>query len=98
MLLLGEMASAQELLAQGVLHSVVEPADLDMVVANLCAQAAANAPLTTKVTKEAIRRLRNAQLPDIDDLIDLVYGSEDFKRGVRNFLQKNKQPPDWSGS
>ena len=97
MLLLGEMVSAHELFDAGVLHSVVARPELDATVDALCARAAENAPLTTRVTKEAMRRLAYADLPDIDDLIDLVYGSEDFRTGVRNFLDKNKTPPRWRG-
>ena len=44
-----------------------------------------------------MRRLAYANLPDIDDLIELVYGSADFKTGVRNFLDKTKTTPRWSG-
>jgi enoyl-CoA hydratase/carnithine racemase len=100
MLLLGEMLTAQELLSSGVLYKVVEPIELDGAVADLCERAAANAPLTTRATKEAIRRMARAGLPNIDDLIELVYGSEDFKRGVREFLDKQskRKPPDWTGS
>lgn len=97
MLLLGEMLSAQELLQQGVLYNVVEPQELDAAVNALCERAAANAPLTTKVSKEAIRRLTYGSLPDIDELIEQVYGSDDFAAGVRNFLEKNKTPPQWGG-
>lgn len=100
MILLGEMLTAPELLSSGVLYKVVEPTGLDAAVAELCERASANAPLTTRVTKEAIRRMTRATLPDIDALIELVYGSEDFKRGVRAFLEKKskKEPPDWTGS
>ena len=100
MLLLGEILTAQELLGSGVLYKVVDPAELDAVVTQVCERAAANAPLTTRATKEALRRMTRQALPDIDDLIELVYGSEDFKRGVRAFLEKkNKnEPPDWTGA
>ena len=97
MLLLGETVSAEEMLASGVLYRLVEPADLDATVQALCERAAQNAPLTTRASKEMIRRLRNAQLPDVDDLIAQVYGSRDFNRGVRHFLDKNKSVPEWSG-
>lgn len=97
MLLLGEMLSAQELFDKGVLYRVVEPTELDATVDALCERAAENAPLTTRVSKEAMRRLATASLPDIDELIDLVYSSEDFRTGVRHFLDKNKTPPRWRG-
>jgi enoyl-CoA hydratase/carnithine racemase len=100
MLLLGEILTAQELLSSGVLYKIVAPAELDAAVVDICERAAANAPLTTKATKEAIRRMTRDGLPNIDDLIELVYGSEDFKRGVRAFLEKTSkhEPPDWTGS
>jgi enoyl-CoA hydratase/carnithine racemase len=98
MLLLGEVIAAQEMLAKGVLYSIAEPTELDAAVDALCQLAIPNAPLTTRASKEMIRRLSYANLPNVDDLIEQVYGSEDFKRGVRNFLEKNKTPPQWSGS
>jgi enoyl-CoA hydratase/carnithine racemase len=98
MLLLGEVIAAQELLAKGVLYKVAEPAELDATVDALCQLAIPNAPLTTRASKEMIRRLAYANLPNVDDLIAQVYGSDDFKRGVQNFLAKNKSTPQWSGS
>ena len=98
MLLLGEMLTAQELLDSGFLYRMVDASQLEDELKSLCERAAANAPLTTGVTKEALRRWRNRNLPAIDDLIELVYGSADFNLGVRHFLAGNRTPPDWSGS
>jgi enoyl-CoA hydratase/carnithine racemase len=98
MLLLGEMLTAQEMLESGFLYRVAEPSQLDAELEALCERAATNAPLTTRVTKEALRRWRNATLPNIDALIAMVYNSDDFKLGVRNFLESGKKPPDWRGS
>jgi enoyl-CoA hydratase/carnithine racemase len=97
MVLLGEMITAQELLDSGFLYKVAEPSDLDAVVAALVQRAAENAPLTTKTTKETIRRLTLDGLPDIQQLISDVYGSNDFRRGVHDFLAKTKQTPVWTG-
>ena len=41
-----------------------------------------------RVSKEALRRLRAAGLPDGDDLIREAYASEDFKGRVAAFLAK----------
>jgi enoyl-CoA hydratase/carnithine racemase len=98
MLLLGEIVSAQEMLAKGVLYSIVEAAELDAAVDALCQLAIPNAPLTTRASKEMIRRLTYANLPNVEDLIEQVYGSEDFKRGVQHFLARNKTVPQWSGT
>ena len=95
MLLLGEMVPASELKALGLLLDVVEPAALDATVADVVERLAAMAPLTMSTSKEAIRRLTYAGIPDIDDLIETVYGSEDFRAGVRGFLEKRK--PEWRG-
>ncbi|WP_116810308.1 enoyl-CoA hydratase [Steroidobacter cummioxidans] len=97
MLLLGEVVSAQEMMSKGVLYNLVEAGGLDAAVETLCLRAVSNAPLTTRASKEMIRRLSSANLPNIDDLIEQVYGSEDFKRGVQNFVAKNKGVPQWSG-
>ena len=97
MVLLGELIEASEMLASGFLHQIAAPEALDAAVEALCARAAENAPLTTRVTKETIRQLQHAGLPDIEPLIAEVYGSEDFRRGVRDFLAKTRKLPDWEG-
>jgi enoyl-CoA hydratase len=58
---------------------------------------AGQAPLTLQVTKEALRRLQ-ARLADenIDDLIRLAYGSNDFREGMAAFL--DKRAPKWTGT
>lgn len=95
-LLLGEMLTAQELFDLGLLLHVVERDALDETVEAVCKRAAENAPITSRASKTAIRRLIYAGRPDIDDLIEQVYGSNDFRMAVRNFLEK--KPRIWTGS
>jgi enoyl-CoA hydratase len=95
-LLLGEMIGADELLALGALHKVVETNDFDQALADMARRAAENAPITSQVTKTALWRLIYANLPDMDDLTERAYGSEDFKHGVRNFVAR-KKTRDWTG-
>lgn len=95
MLLLGETMTAEELMALGLMHDVVAPDGLVAAGDSLCARLSDNAPLTMRASKEAMRRVAYANLPDIDDLIGAVYGSDDFRMGVRNFIAKVK--PDWTG-
>ena len=97
MVLLGEILTAEQLLASNFLIKIVERGDLDAEVAALCTRATQNAPLTTRATKEAIRRMTYDTLPDVEDLIAQVYGSADFRRGVADFLARTKQVPEWSG-
>jgi enoyl-CoA hydratase/carnithine racemase len=48
-----------------------------------------------RVSKEAIRRLQHAGIPGGDDLIRQTYGSDDFRDGVRAFVEKRKA--QWTG-
>jgi enoyl-CoA hydratase/carnithine racemase len=98
MVLLGEIIPAQELLASGYLLRIVEPDALDAEVESLCRRAAENAPLTTRATKATLRQMKFANLPDIEAIVAEVYGSEDFRRGVQDFLARTKAVPKWTGS
>ncbi len=95
LLLLGEMIGAEEAKAAGFLYEVAPPDQVEAVVDDLCEKLVKNAPLTQEVSKEALRRLAYANSPPIDDLIRRIYGSQDFRRGVRAFLDKT--PPEWTG-
>jgi len=97
MILLGEMLTARELLDSGFLLRIVEREALDAEVDALARRAAENAPITTRATKEMIRRMTYGALPDVEDLIAEVYGSADFRRGVADFLARTKKLPEWEG-
>jgi enoyl-CoA hydratase/carnithine racemase len=94
LLLLAEFVDAHELHALGAVNRLAERSELDAVVDELTEKLVSNAPITQRVSKEAIRRL-SSSLPNIDDLVAEVYGSADFKEGVRSFLAKEK--PGWTG-
>jgi hypothetical protein len=49
-------------------------------------------------TKAAVARIRRANLPDDDDLVARVYGSDDFRRGVAAFGSAgSSERPSWTG-
>jgi enoyl-CoA hydratase len=50
----------------------------------------AHAPLSMKAAGQAVARLRRAGLPDGDDLVREVFGSEDFRAGVRAFVAREQ--------
>jgi enoyl-CoA hydratase len=95
MLLLADMITAEEALSAGFVIGVVEPVDIERRVTEICERLASNAPVTMRVSKEAIRRLLHAGLPDGDDLVRTCYGSDDFRLGVRAFVDKRE--PQWQG-
>ncbi len=94
-LLLAEQLSAEEALAAGFVGEIVEAADLERRIAELTDRLAHHAPITMRVSKEAIRRLLHAGLPDGDDLVRACYGSDDFRIGVAAFVDKRE--PQWTG-
>ena len=55
-----------------------------------------HAPLTMSVTKQLLRRMRQAAAKiDDKDLVAKVYTSEDFREGLTSFLAK--RPAKWTG-
>ncbi|HYS37124.1 MAG TPA: enoyl-CoA hydratase/isomerase family protein [Pseudonocardiaceae bacterium] len=93
MLLRARLFTGEEMHAIGFVAQLCEEAELDACTTSVVDQLAANAPLTMWAAKEATRRLRQANLPDGDDIVRTVYGSADFRLGVASFLAK--QQPRW---
>jgi len=87
---------ADEALAIGLATEVVAADAIEDHVAALCERLAGHAPITLRVTKEALRRLRAVDLPDGHDLVAEAYGSEDFRNAVEAFADKRR--PQWRGS
>jgi enoyl-CoA hydratase len=95
MLLLAENLVAEEALASGFLSEIVAAAELDRRVNELTERLTHHAPITMRVSKEAIRRLLHAGLPASDDLSRACYGSDDFRIGMKAFVDKRQ--PQWTG-
>jgi enoyl-CoA hydratase/carnithine racemase len=90
------LMTADEALTAGFVHQIVPNGEIEAKVKELAAKIASHAPLTLWSTKEALRRIQDARpLPDGDDIVRKVYGSDDFKEGVRAFVEK--RPPRWTG-
>jgi enoyl-CoA hydratase len=95
MLLLAENLSAEEALAGGFISEVVAPSEIDRRIGEITERLAGHAPVTMRVSKEAIRRLVQAGVPAGDDLMRACYGSKDFRIGVDAFVAK--RAPEWTG-
>jgi enoyl-CoA hydratase/carnithine racemase len=94
----GRLVSAAEAHAIGLVDRLAPADAIASVVRELALQIAANAPLTIRAAKEMTRRLlakTRLTSPEARDLIEMCYGSADFKEGVAAFLAK--RPPKWTG-
>jgi enoyl-CoA hydratase len=92
------LIDAEEACRIGLLGEVLPDYDSLQSRANeLARTVASQAPLTLRVTKEALLRIKEKMNPEEDrELILKCYLSRDFREGMDAFL--NKRPPKWTGT
>jgi len=101
LLFTGETIDATEALRIGVVNRVLEPGQLLPAAVRTAAAVAACAPLAVASAKRAlagsaVERSSQAQALRMEsDLFAALFATEDLRAGMRAFLAKDKQPPQW---
>jgi enoyl-CoA hydratase/carnithine racemase len=88
MILRGHILSGQAAHDSGFVSALCTDDQLDALVAETNQTLLGHAPLTMWAVSEAMLRLRRANLPDGDDIVERVFGSNDFRAGIQAFDRK----------
>ena len=90
----GQTLSAEECLELGLVNAVVEPDQLMSTANEWAAEIAANAPLAVQATKRMMRlgldETFEANVHHVYLQLLPLFGTEDFKEGVKSFLEKRE--------
>jgi enoyl-CoA hydratase/carnithine racemase len=86
MLLLAEHLTAEQAEACGFVHAIVPAADLQAEALDLARRLMQLSATTQAAVKESLRRIVAEQRLDDGDLVASVYGSAQFRAGVKAFL------------
>jgi len=86
--------TAEEALRMGLVNQVVPDGELETYVNDYCGMIAANAPLTVRAAKVAIREgLKDESARDLalcKRLVDECFASQDYAEGRTAFMEKRK--------
>lgn len=97
LLLLGRLLPAARMLEVGFVQEVATEGGFEEMVADVVGRLAGHAPLTLWASRSMLRATTGVPLPTSEEeIISRVYGSEDFRVGVRAFVDKGR--PVWRGA
>jgi enoyl-CoA hydratase/carnithine racemase len=98
LLLRARLLTAAEAHAAGFVAELCDDDALDGTLAGIVETLLSHAPLTMWAAKVAVARLRRANLPNGDDFVARVWGSEDFRGAVATFGSSGVgERPPWKG-
>ncbi|MFZ2448283.1 MAG: enoyl-CoA hydratase/isomerase family protein [Syntrophobacteraceae bacterium] len=99
MVLTGDMISAAEAAALGLVNKVVPKEQLEEATLELAKKLAAKSPLALQIGKEGIYAMQDVPYHESLNMLGNLFASlcctEDAVEGVQAFLQR--KPPEWSG-
>ena len=97
----GRMIESKQAKEIGLVNQVVPVQDLENVCYSLAQEIATNAPLPVRCSKFVIEKCLNYQIlpseveKEIQDVVDNIFRSDDYKEGMTAFLEKRK--PNFTG-
>ena len=96
LLLLGRLLPAARMLEVGLVPEGAPPGGFEQMVSDVVGRLAPPPPLTLWASRSMLRATNGVPLPTSEEeMIARVYGSEDFRGGVRAFVDKAR--PVWRG-
>jgi enoyl-CoA hydratase/carnithine racemase len=94
-LLRARLLTGEEAAAAGFVAELCDDDQLEAVTDGVVQTLLGHAPLSMWAAKEAVRRIRRANVPDGDDIVSRVFASDDFHAAVAAFA--NKETVVWQG-
>jgi enoyl-CoA hydratase/carnithine racemase len=94
-LLRARLLTGEEAHALGYVAELCDEDDLEAATQRVVDTLLGHAPISMWAAKEAFRRFRRAGIPEGDDIVARAFGSDDFRRAVAAFA--DKQQVGWEG-
>jgi len=94
-LLRARLLTGEEAHAAGFVAELCDDDAFDEATGGIVTTLLGHAPLSMWAAKQAAARMRRANLPDGDDIVRRVFGSEDFRDAVQAFAGKQRMA--WRG-